>query len=252
MRINRAELKLNARQAISKSKPSPFLVTIVYLLIVWVLNILSQKVTGVTVTEAQLQRVIETGDMGPLMSAMAQQLRPMGTVIGAAIEIMAMMLGVGYTLFALNVSRLKSATYGNMFDGFGLFFKVLWLYILMEIYVFLWSLLLVVPGIIAAYRYRQAIYILLDNPEMRANQCIKASKEMMRGHKWELFVLDLSFIGWIFLSVIPIARIWVEPYMETTYACYYNKLSGTEIVNETLPTYGEDDGNGDYRPPWER
>lgn len=83
--------------------------------------------------------------------------------------------------------------------------------ILTGIFIFLWSLLLIIPGIIAAYRYRMALYLLLDNPNMSVYQCIRESKRMMVGHKAELFVLDLSFLGWYILSAVPFVSIWVTP-----------------------------------------
>ena len=94
------------------------------------------------------------------------------------------------------------------------------------ILIFLWSLLLVVPGIIAAYRYRLALYILIDHPEKTVIQCIRESKEMMRGHKAELFRLDLSMIGWLLLDMfVPFAAVWTAPYTNTVWALYYEALS---------------------------
>ena len=95
------------------------------------------------------------------------------------------------------------------------------------IFIALWSLLFIVPGIIAMYRYRMAYYILLDDPDKGPLQCIRESKELMRGHKKELFFLDLSFIGWEFLITISagILGIWILPYIYTTYAMYYNDLA---------------------------
>lgn len=106
---------------------------------------------------------------------------------------------------------------------------MLWLAILQGLFVFLWSLLLVVPGIIAAYRYRQALYLLLDHPEKSAWQCLRESAAVMRGHKWELFVLDLSFLGWMLLSALfaPVS-IWLDPYRAITNANYYNRLVGAQ------------------------
>ena len=72
---------------------------------------------------------------------------------------------------------------------------------------------------------RQALYLLLDHPEMGVTECIRESKRLMRGHKAELFILDLSFIGWALLSVIPFVSIYTIPYTEATYALYYCQLA---------------------------
>lgn len=142
-----------------------------------------------------------------------------------ALRIMSYMVSVGFVIFALHISRDEKAEFGNLFDGFGLFFRVLWLGILEGLLIFLWSLLLVVPGIVAAYRYRQALYLLLDHPERSAWQCLRESGALMSGHKWELFVLDLSFLGWAMLSAMfaPVS-IWLDPYRAITNAGFYNRL----------------------------
>lgn len=91
-----------------------------------------------------------------------------------------------------------------------------------------------IPGIIATYRYRMAKFILLDNPDMGVMDCIRASKQMMKGHKWECFVLELSFIGWQLLAGLPYigyaVMIWTAPYINTTMVLYYMALAGKPVV----------------------
>ena len=90
----------------------------------------------------------------------------------------------------------------------------------------LWLLLLVIPGIIKSISYTQILRVKKDNPEMKALDCINESKYLMEGYKMEYFVLRLSFIGWSLLSVftLGILGFWLLPYMETTYAEFYDKL----------------------------
>ena len=147
-------------------------------------------------------------------------------LMDAVIQLMLVILGVGFNVYTLNVVRHFASGLGNLLDGFGMFLRALWLAILTSIFIFLWSLLLIVPGIIAAYRYRMAFYLLIDNPSMTPYQCIRESKKMMAGHKGELFVLDLSFIGWYMLELIPLVSIWVVPYTQLTYTVYYDRLCG--------------------------
>ncbi len=161
-----------------------------------------------------------------------------------ALSFMTIIISMGYKIYALRVSRGQEAGFGELFDGFGNFFKLIWLNILMSIYVFLWSLLFVIPGIIAAYRYSVAVYIMLENPEYSASECIRLSKQMMDGHKLEYFMLELSFIGWILLSAIPFVGIYTNPYMEVTFAKYYNALSG--YIPEAEYTVHDD-----YKEPWD-
>ena len=115
----------------------------------------------------------------------------------------------------------------NIFNlGFKNYFHNIWGYLLMTIFVLLWSLLLFIPGIIMAFAYAMTPYILVDNPEMKAIDAIRKSRSMMKGHKFDLFYLELSFIGWIILSILTlgIGLLWLVPYMQTTIAAFYNDL----------------------------
>ncbi len=105
----------------------------------------------------------------------------------------------------------------------------------------LWSMLFIIPGIIKAISYSQAMYILAENKGMPALEAISKSKEMMKGHKMEYFVLGLSFLGWTYLGIftLGIAYIWVIPYMNATYANYYNKLKGNTANTYAEATYVE-------------
>lgn len=133
----------------------------------------------------------------------------------------------------LSVIRVKTMKIENLFDCTKNFGTVFVANILMGIYTFLWSLLFVIPGIVKSYSYAMTNYILLDNPNMTASEAITESRKMMDGHKLELFILDLSFIGWYFLSVFTfgILLLYVEPYMMATRAAFYENLRGP-IVTE--------------------
>ena len=112
----------------------------------------------------------------------------------------------------------------------------------MALFTFLWSLLLVIPGIIKAISYSQAMLIVAENPGMGAREAINRSKAMMEGHKMEYFVLGLSFIGWYLLGAITlgIAYIWIIPYVSATQVNFYNELKSAEApVEESLPTIEE-------------
>ena len=102
-------------------------------------------------------------------------------------------LVIGIAKFFLDLSRRSGAEVKTIFDGYKIFGKSLLLQLLTFIFTYLWSLLLVIPGIVASYRYRLAAYLLIDDETMTAKQAIDQSKQMMMGHKGELFVLDLSF-----------------------------------------------------------
>lgn len=102
----------------------------------------------------------------------------------------------------------------------------------MELYIFLWALLFVIPGLVKAYEYRMIPYLLAENPEMSKNEAFAASKAMMKGNKWRAFVLDLSFILWEFLSSLTFGLVglfWVEPYKQLTDAALYDALKNGTV-----------------------
>ncbi len=124
----------------------------------------------------------------------------------------------------------------NLFDGFHHFVSALVLILLQSIFILLWSLLLIIPGIIAQYRYRMAFYILNDNPEMGALEALRESKQMMVGYKWKLFCLDFSFIGWALLSCLTlgIGLLWLVPYINASIANFYQNLKDASETNSNI------------------
>lgn len=104
--------------------------------------------------------------------------------------------------------------------------RIIGTYLLKKIYIILWSLLLIVPGIIKSYSYAMVPYILRDDPNISYNDAIELSMEMMEGYKWKLFLLDLTFIGWFLLSLLTlgIGFLFLTPYIQSTYANFYEDL----------------------------
>lgn len=136
-------------------------------------------------------------------------------------------LNLGRIIIYLKLARQTEAQVGNVYDGFNFILKVFGLSIVIGLFVFLWSLLLFIPGIIATYKYSMAFNILVDNPDMGIMDCIKESKRITDGYKMDLFVLQLSFIGWNLLVpfTFGILSFWLIPYMEMTETMYYLELS---------------------------
>ena len=126
----------------------------------------------------------------------------------------------------LKLAKKEEITVGDVFSGFNSTGKAVWLYVLVYVFTFLWSLLFVIPGIIKSYSYSMAYYILADNPELTAREALSRSKEMMKGHKWDYFVLQLSFFWWYLLTgvTLGIASIYVLPYMSATTVNFYNSI----------------------------
>ena len=126
------------------------------------------------------------------------------------------------------LTREHEPEFKTLFSRFSIFGKALGLRILTSIFTVLWMLLLIVPGIIAVYRYALAPYLMAEDPEMGAMEAIEKSKELMKGNKWRLFCLQMSFFGWILLSVLTldILSLWIRPYMNVATAAFYLEVTG--------------------------
>jgi uncharacterized membrane protein len=140
-------------------------------------------------------------------------------------------LTLGLATCFLKLVRHEPFMFENLFDGFKKFSSSVIAQLLITIFVFLWSLLLLIPGIIAYYRYSMVFYILSDNPEISAMDALKRSKEMMVGFKWKLFCLHLSFIGWALLGILTlgIGYLWLTPYIYGSIANFYENLKTTQL-----------------------
>ncbi len=135
-------------------------------------------------------------------------------------------LSWGITVFFLGIARGEAMSYGQLFDGFKDYGRIFTTTFLVGLYTVLWSMLLVIPGVIKGYSYMMTPYILKDNPEMKNNEAIEKSMEMMNGHKMDLFMLDLSLIGWAILCMITlgIGFLFFYPYQYTAHAHFYEDL----------------------------
>lgn len=142
---------------------------------------------------------------------------------------------LGTVTFYMKVSREEQAGIGDLLNGFKDFVRAFLLFFLQTLFILLWSLLLVIPGIMKAYSYSMAFYIMSDDPGISASEAIKKSKEMMKGHRMELFVLQLSFIGWEILAIVTcgIGNFYVLPYMNETVAFFYRNLAENSIQTES-------------------
>ena len=135
-------------------------------------------------------------------------------------------LSVGFSLVAINFVRKNNPQIENLFVPFNDFVRTFLLWIINNIFILLWTLLLIVPGIIKALSYSMSYYIIIDDINISANDARKKSMQLMEGHKWRLFCLYCSFIGWILLSILTfgILLFWVMPYIQVAQAEFYQSL----------------------------
>ena len=148
------------------------------------------------------------------------------TLVAVVCWLLRVLLQGGWVLYHLGVRRGEEMPYATLFDGFGFIGKLILLNIVITLYVFLWSMLLIIPGIIASYRYRFAVYNLCENPDMGVMEAISMSKAQTAGYKGDLFLLDLTFIGWNLLCslTLGILSIWIAPYIIQTNIGYFQEI----------------------------
>nr|WP_275984021.1 DUF975 family protein [Paenibacillus hamazuiensis] len=154
---------------------------------------------------------------------------------GLAVFLMSGAFALGLVVFFLNFPRGGKPEVVQLFSGFDRFWPAFGLAFMVGLFTLLWTLLLIVPGIIAAYRYSQVFFIMNDNPNIGIMDAIRASSEMMQGQKVKLFLLQLSFIWWFLLCLVTlgIGFLWLYPYVMTATANFYEDLKRASIPGNT-------------------
>jgi uncharacterized membrane protein len=196
--------------------------------------------------------------------ASSKSLSSLGTIIFLLVD-GALILGL--TIFSLSISLGTEDKVEQLFQGFKRYSTATAAYLLILLFIVLWTLLLIIPGIIAALSYSMTFYIIADNPSINAMDAIKKSKQMMDGYKWKLFRLYLRFLGWVFLYIISIIAIgslfdgglglaiilflfiamilgiigymWLFPYMLISFAKFYDDIKGNTETSENIPEIPE-------------
>lgn len=132
----------------------------------------------------------------------------------------------GIALFSLKLVRKENPEFEDVFKGFNHFLVSLKASLLMTLYVFLWLLLLIIPGIIKGIAYSMTFFILADDPTIGARAALKKSQTMMNGYKWKYFCLNLRFLGWALLCLLTlgIGFLWLIPYIQISLAAFYEDI----------------------------
>jgi uncharacterized membrane protein len=144
----------------------------------------------------------------------------------------------GFSILYLNIIRKGLVEFSQIFSGFREFKRSFKLYVYMNIFVLLWSILLIIPGVIASFSYALSFFIIADDPKIDAIEALRISKKMMKGRKWKLFCLMLRFLGWTLLSLVltlGIGLLWVFPYMLAAFAHFYEDAKASEQLVKPNP-----------------
>ncbi|MGF2385696.1 DUF975 family protein [Lentilactobacillus otakiensis] len=185
--------------------------------------------------------------------------------LGMIIILLGSLIAMGVAFMAVDAMRQK-LTYEQpfqksmtIFNNVDYFLGTIVIYIIEQVFIFLWMLLLFIPGVIKAIAYSQAFYVYRDavdrGEKMSYLDAITESRKLMDGHKWDYFVMELSFIGWGLLVVVTlgIAAIWVQPYMVLSFGNFYRELidekDHPETLADTLTAKPSDDSNDQPATP---
>lgn len=190
-----SNIKLLARRALEGNWKKAILAAIIYMACVMIPGVIIEAIFGGFSPENLYSDEISDG-----------------LAIGYCVEMLYALLvsgafTYGITLYFMQLIRYRKSGYGNVFSGFSHYGKAFGLAFMVGLFTGLWTMLFIVPGIIASLRYSQAFYILIDDPSKGIMQCIRESKEMMKGNKGKIFCLQLSFIPWMLLVMLVFSGI---------------------------------------------
>ena len=239
MQLDTGAIKAESRSLLRTGEVNPFRMTLFYLLITLVLDMINSGVSY----------MIDSAGGFTVLSF---------SFVSILVGLVALVLNAGYYCYCFGILRREEMPYESLFDAFPFAGKVILLSIVEGVFIFLWSMLFVIPGIIAAYRYRFAVYNLCENPEMGVMDAINMSKAQTAGFKWQLFVLDLSFLGWQILCglTLGILSIWIQPYRAQTDIGFFQQIKAIKGIGwrNTPPhddTFRPNDPFGGTNNPWQ-
>ena len=254
--LDRIQLKMEARAITKNARVSAYLFTLLYLAIGLVLDSLDWLTSGSSDVLVYMETYMPEVDVSFYPTSPLSLPPVVSGFISIVVSLVAVVLSAGYILYAMSVRKGLETPYATMFDGFLFAGKIILLSIVQYIFIFLWSLLFIIPGFIAGYPYRFALYNLCENPEMGVMEALNMSKAQTRGHKWELFVLDLSWIGWNILCTLTlgILSIWIAPYIQQTDIGYFQAIKEMSGIGYQPPRddqfHSDDRFDGPQEPRW--
>lgn len=221
--INRRQIKAEAKGLIRTGRVSPLVMTAIVLVVTLVLDRVVDLVNyGTLIPEIyDIRYIMELAqgmDMDAALEAATSSLVVHDSLaadfLSILVDLFLLVLMGGYYFYLMGIRQGWTMRYDDLMDGLSVAGKLIWCQIQIGFRVMCWSLLLFVPGIMAAYRYRFAVYNIMENDQITASEAIALSCQQTKGMKWDLFVLDLSFIGWSALSsmTLGLLDIWLMPY----------------------------------------
>ncbi len=205
---------------------------------------------GAGIEEEDIRRLI--GMDNQMLSQLLMAVLAASAIAALAAFVIGGVVQLGYCRFLLNLHDGRPCGVKDLFSYFSEYFGGgFCLRLLTLLYTYLWTLLFLIPGIIKSYSYAMAPFIMAEDPELGANECITRSRELMDGHKFDLFCLELSFIGWALLCVFTcgIGNLFLQPYIQSARAAFYRSLAHSQYEIERKYTYELESARPDHHYP---
>lgn len=231
--MENSQLKANAKSVLKTTYWMSFLALFIFDIIYGVCNSVTNRIQsiGAVTDTSDFERMLNRGDVeGALeeLSSMTTTQNPIFSLLGFALSVCATIfliniLTVGIRKMFLRARITRKADIGDMFSSFSSFGPVMKTMFFYDLYIWLWSLLFIIPGIVKTYSYYMVPYILAENPNISTDRAFEISKKTMDGEKGKAFYMHLSFIGWYLLGTLAccIGIMFVNPYANATYAEFY-------------------------------
>ena len=245
--LDRVQIKREAKGVVRSAKVSAYLFTLLALVLALILNGASDYMSMDDMWAYDYS--VRTGFDLSFLALHGTYPTILVLFVSIVTTLTGLILDAGTALYHLGVRRGEEMPYTTLFDGFSFAGKIILLSIVQYIFIFLWTLLFIVPGIIAAYRYRFALYNLCGNPDMGVMEALNMSKAQTMGFKGQLFVLDLTFIGWYLLSGLTagILLIWLSPYRMQTEMGYFQQIKNIKGIGY-FPEQPRPEDDDTFRP----
>lgn len=189
--------------------------------------------SGLTVQISDLEETFSGFNLSELLSnEIVTMLLTVSVIVSLITFVIGGVVRFGQCSFHLNLINHREARFSDLFSQFYRIWDGIRMQIVMGFFVFLWSLLLFIPGIIASYRYAMVPYLMAEFPDLKVMEAMRESKRLMAGNKGRLFCLQLSFIGWALLSALTlgIGTLWLTPYSTAAETAFYMSVTGREGI----------------------
>ena len=247
------QIKAQARLRISQTKPSPFFVGFVFVILIYAIQMVVRQMNlGPVFFDLN---AAQAGDVANVYTYDTSNFTFFSTLLLLAFQVIMILLDFGVRFYSLDVWREAPTSVSCLFDGFANFVRCVLLWLCKNVILSVLFMAFIVPGVIGFYSYRQAELLLADHPEWGPMRCLRESRQLMKGHKMEMFKLDISMLHLYILSCFVVAKVFTDPYINVAKAEFFDIISGH------VPPLDDDKSNQDWvgdqsdknsdRKPWE-